>query len=96
MVVKLSSNLDDDQLWNVNYASTSKPKKYLRTKSDDTLPETTKRIHRSMAEENRERRERLKNVLGQWCLTLCTLLLARRSKSSHPRHQQPWILLLNI
>jgi hypothetical protein len=29
------------------------------------LPETTKRIHRSMAEENRERRERLKNVLGQ-------------------------------
>jgi hypothetical protein len=39
--------------------------KYLRTKSDDSLPETTKRIHRAMAEENRERRERLKTVLAK-------------------------------
>jgi len=38
--------------------------KYLRTKSDDTLPETTKRIHRAMADDNRDRRERLKHLLG--------------------------------
>jgi hypothetical protein len=38
--------------------------KYLRAKSDDTLPEPTKRIHRAMAEDNRERRGRLKNLLS--------------------------------
>jgi hypothetical protein len=39
--------------------------KYLRNKADDSLPETTKRIHRAMADDNRERRERLKNLLGK-------------------------------
>jgi len=38
--------------------------KYLRAKSDDTLPETTKRIHRAMADDNRERRERLRHLVG--------------------------------
>ena len=38
--------------------------KYLRAKSDDTSPETTKRIHRAMAEDNRERRERLRHLVG--------------------------------
>ncbi len=38
--------------------------KFLRAKSDDTLPETTKRIHRAMADDNRERRERLRQLLG--------------------------------
>jgi hypothetical protein len=57
--------LDDDPTLERELRQYIQTEKYLRTKSDDTLPETTKRIHRSMAEENRERRERLKNVLGQ-------------------------------
>ncbi len=57
--------LDDDPTLERELRQYIQTEKYLRTKSGDTLPETTKRIHRSMAEENRERRERLKNVLGQ-------------------------------
>lgn len=57
--------LDDDPTLERELRQYIQTEKYLRTKSDDTLPETTKRIHRSMAEENRERRERLKNVLGE-------------------------------
>lgn len=57
--------LDDDPTLERELRQNIQTEKYLRTKSDDTQPEATKRIHRSMAEENRERRERLKNVLGQ-------------------------------
>ena len=39
--------------------------KYIRTKDDGTLPPTTKRIHRDLAEENRIRRDRLTRLLGQ-------------------------------
>ena len=39
--------------------------KYIRTKDDGTLPPTTKRIHRDLADENRIRRERLTNLLGE-------------------------------
>ncbi len=38
--------------------------KYLRTKNDGTLPATTRRIHRDLADDNRSRRERLTHVLG--------------------------------
>ncbi len=38
--------------------------KYLRTKDDGTLPPTTKRIHRDLADDNRTRRERLTSLLG--------------------------------
>jgi len=43
------------------YAQTDK---YLRTKGDSGLPDSTKRIRRDNAEENRERRERLISLLG--------------------------------
>ena len=38
--------------------------KYIRTKDDGTLPPTTKRIHRDLADENRMRREHLTRLLG--------------------------------
>ena len=39
--------------------------KHIRTKDDGTLPSTTKRIHRDLADENRIRRDRLTRLLGQ-------------------------------
>ena len=39
--------------------------KYIRTQDDGTLPPTTKRIHRDLAEENRIRRDRLTHLLGE-------------------------------
>ena len=39
--------------------------KYIKTKDDGTLPSTTKRIHRDLADENRIRRDRLTRLLGQ-------------------------------
>jgi hypothetical protein len=45
-----------------SYAQTDK---YLRTKSDAGLPESTKRILRDAAEENRGRRENLVRILGE-------------------------------
>ena len=56
--------LDDDPSLARELRQYLQTEKYLRAKSDDTLPETTKRIHHAMAEDNRERRERLRNVLG--------------------------------
>lgn len=38
--------------------------KYIRAKDDGTLPPTTRRIHRDLADENRVRRERLTSTLG--------------------------------
>ena len=38
--------------------------KYIRAKDDGTLPPTTRRIHRDLADENRVRRERLTSMLG--------------------------------
>ena len=39
--------------------------KYIRTKDDGTLPPTTKRIHRDLADENRIRRECLNRLLAE-------------------------------
>src|SRR5205085_2066681 len=39
--------------------------KYVRQKSDGTLPESTKRILRDVAEDNQERRSRLEKLLAQ-------------------------------
>ena len=39
--------------------------KYIRTKDDGTLPPTTKRIHRDLADENRIRRDHLIRLLGE-------------------------------
>ena len=56
--------LDDDPSLERELRQYLQTEKFLRAKSDDSLPETTKRIHRAMAEDNRERRERLRNLLG--------------------------------
>ena len=42
-----------------------KTETYLKTKNDGTLPETTKRILRDAAEENRQRRQRLTTLLKE-------------------------------
>ena len=39
--------------------------KYIRTKDDGTLPATTRRIHRDLADENRVRRDHLNRLLGE-------------------------------
>lgn len=57
--------LDDDPTLERELRQYIQTDKFLRTKSDDSSPETTKRIHRALAEDNRERRERLKAVLAQ-------------------------------
>ena len=40
-----------------------KTDKYLKTKDDGTLPASTKRIHRDLAEDNQERRKRLTSLI---------------------------------
>ena len=39
--------------------------KYIRTRDDGTLPSTTQRIHRDLADENRNRRDRLTRLLSE-------------------------------
>lgn len=56
--------LDDNPALGREIHSHLKTDKYLRTKNDGTLPPTTKRIHRDLAEDNRQRRVRLANLLG--------------------------------
>ncbi len=56
--------LDDNATLGREIRSLLKTDKYLRTKDDGTLPPTTKRIHRDLAEENRERRTRLTLLLS--------------------------------
>ena len=56
--------LDDEPSLGRELRQYLQTEKYLRAKSDDTSPETTKRIHRAVAEDNRERRERLRNLIG--------------------------------
>jgi hypothetical protein len=57
--------LNDDPALERELRQYIQTEKYLRTKTDDALPEATKRIHRGIADENRERRERLKNVISE-------------------------------
>ncbi len=56
--------LDDQESLGRELRAALKTDKYLRTKSDGTLPESVKRIHRDLAEDNRERRERLTRLLA--------------------------------
>jgi hypothetical protein len=57
--------LDDRTMLGREIRAYQKTDKYLRTKDDGTLPSTTKRIHRDLAEENRERRSRLTSMLQE-------------------------------
>jgi hypothetical protein len=55
--------LRDDSRLATELRTSLQTDKYLRNKGDGALPSTTQRIHRDLAEENRQRRERLVMVL---------------------------------
>ena len=57
--------LRDDESLGRELRALLRTEKYIRTKDDGTLPATTKRIHRGLAEENRMRRDHLIRLLGE-------------------------------
>ena len=57
--------LRDDESLGRELRTLLRTDKYIRTKDDGTLPATTKRIHRDLAEENRMRRDHLIRLLGE-------------------------------
>ena len=57
--------LRDDESLGRELRALLRTEKYIRTKDDGTLPPTTKRIHRGLAEENRMRRDHLIRLLGE-------------------------------
>lgn len=56
--------LRDNEMFGRELRACAQTDKYLRTKGDSGLPDSTKRIRRDNAEENRDRRERLTSLLG--------------------------------
>ena len=56
--------LDDERNLGRELRTYLKTEKYLRTRADGTLPTSTRRIHRDLAEDNRSRRERLTVLLA--------------------------------
>ena len=62
---QLLIRLRDDESLGRELRALLRTDKYIRTKDDGTLPATTKRIHRDLAEENRIRRDRLTRLLGE-------------------------------
>ena len=57
--------LRDDESLGRELRTLLRTEKYIRTKDDGTLPPTTKRIHRDLADENRMRRDHLIRLLGE-------------------------------
>jgi hypothetical protein len=57
--------LDDDPSLARELRQYLQTEKYLRSSVDDTTPEMTKQIHRSLANDNTERRKRLELILSQ-------------------------------
>ena len=57
--------LRDDESLGRELRTLLRTEKYIRTKDDGTLPSTTKRIHRDLADENRIRRDDLIRLLGE-------------------------------
>jgi hypothetical protein len=57
--------LDDQESLGRELRAYLKTDKYLRTKDDGTLPASTKRIHRDLAEDNRQRRDRLTKLMAE-------------------------------
>ena len=55
---------DDDSLGR-ELRAYLRTEKYIRTRDDGTLPSTTQRIHRDLADENRIRRDRLTRLLSE-------------------------------
>ena len=83
----LESNQDDGQvlIWMLDdedlgreLRTLLRTDKYIRTKDDGTLPPTTKRIHRDLAEENRIRREHLTGLLGEMLAGASYFVAAKR------------------
>ena len=65
MAGRFSSGCRITRVWGGNCARCYGRDKYIRTKDDGTLPPTTKRIHRDLADENRTRHDRLTGLLGE-------------------------------
>ena len=61
--------LEDNEALGREMRTFLKTDKYLRTRDDGTLPQSTRRIHRDLAEENRERREGLSRLLEEMLTT---------------------------
>ena len=57
--------LDDNDTLERELRTFKKTEKYLTQKSDGTQPEQTKKIHRNIAEDNRDRRTRLTHLLSE-------------------------------
>jgi len=76
---KIIIRLDDNLRLGREIRTYQKTAKYLITKDDGTLSTTTKRIHRDLAEENRERRQRLKGLLSEM-LTEASYFIAGQRK----------------
>src|SRR5208283_3342090 len=57
--------LGNDESLGREFRAYLQTRKYVTTKSDGTLPETTRRILRELAEDNRLRRERLTTLVGE-------------------------------
>ena len=57
--------LGDDEALGRELRTYLKTDKYLRTKDDGTLPPSTKRVHRDLADDNRHRRDRLTSLFSE-------------------------------
>ena len=57
--------LDNNETLEREIRAYLKTEKYLKTKGDDTLPPSTRRVHRDLADENRLRRDRLRTLLSE-------------------------------
>jgi len=63
--------------------------KYLRAKNDGTVAPTTRRIYRDLTDDNRSRRERLKNLLGELFVAVRGGRPLRRRPEARPPGDRP-------
>ena len=74
--------LRDDESLGRELRTLLRTDKYIRTKDDGTLPATTKRIHRDLAEENRMRRDHLIRLLGEMLANASCFVAGQRLEVS--------------
>ncbi len=70
--------LDDDPALGRELRQYLQTEKHLRTSIDDSLPETTKRIHKDIAHDNTERRKRLELILARLLTEATTFACGQR------------------